>query len=92
MKEKQIELQKENIRLNDIVQQQNEYIQGLKAQVAVPRVQSSANLVKEAKPAIYIEDFNTWSLRLAPSFQKDGARRSENWQKQLTVRAIASLQ
>lgn len=60
VKEKQIELQKENIRLNDIVQQQNEYIQGLKAQVAVPRVQSSANLVKEAKPAIYIEDFNTW--------------------------------
>jgi hypothetical protein len=60
VKEKQIELQKQNIRLNDIVQQQNEYIQGLKAQVAVPRVQSSANLVKEAKPAIYIKDFNTW--------------------------------
>jgi hypothetical protein len=61
IREKQIELQKENIRLADMIQQQERCIQELKAQVVdIPKPPSSTASVKEVKPAIYIEHFDTW--------------------------------
>lgn len=63
-----------SVRLSDIVQQQKKCIQQLKAQVVdIPKPPSSTASVKEVKPAIYIEHFDTWE-ELAKAVNSESER------------------